>query len=182
MPSSSMRDGIVQSAVFQIARRFRMAMELRLIEGGRLVQQLRSGRWHQLLLEMRDSLTKRQMEEEFDKTNQVATAATAVAVEQILADIDVKGRTGLLVEGTQPDKLMPRAGTRRPPVVTLQVLQQRDALFEPFQILGHGAVSRLQVERRRKAVRFPGKDGGRQFVSEPQGPETGKKREYAVPA
>lgn len=31
-------------------------------------------------------------------------------------------------------------------------------------------------------MRFPGKDGGRQFVSEPQGPETGEKREYAVPA
>ena len=38
--------GIVQSTVFQISGRFRMTMELKLIEGERLFHQLRSGSRH----------------------------------------------------------------------------------------------------------------------------------------
>jgi hypothetical protein len=48
--------------------------------------------------------------------------------------------------------------------VALQIFQQRNALFEPLQILGHGAVFASEVERRRKAAGFPGKDGGRGVV------------------
>ena len=48
----------------------------------------------------------------------------------------------------------------RLPVVALQILQQRDALFEPLQILGHGAAFASGVEVRRKAALFPGEDGG----------------------
>jgi hypothetical protein len=55
----------------------------------------------------------------------------------------------------------PRAGTTRLPVVALQILQQRNALFEPLQILGHGAGFAFRVKRRRKAAAMPGKDGGR---------------------
>ena len=46
---------------------------------------------------MRDTLAERQIEEELDKADQVAAPATPVTVEQILAGIDVEGRTGLLV-------------------------------------------------------------------------------------
>jgi len=63
-----------------------------------------------------------------------------MAVEQILGGIDVEGGMGLLVKGTQPDPLLAEAGTIRLPVVALQILQQRNALFEPLQILGHDAV------------------------------------------
>ena len=66
--------------------------------------------------------------------------------------------------------------------MALQILQQRDALFEPLQIPGHGAVFASGVEVRRKAALFPGKDGGRPFFLNPQGPEPGEKREYGVPA
>ena len=74
-----------------------MAMELELIEGDRLLQQLGNGSGRQFLFEMRHALAERQMEEELDKADQVAAAATAVAVEQILAGVDVEGRTSLLV-------------------------------------------------------------------------------------
>jgi hypothetical protein len=46
-------------------------------------------------LEKRHRLAERQIEEELDKADQVAAAAAAVAVEQILSGIDVEGRTSL---------------------------------------------------------------------------------------
>ena len=115
--------GIAQSALLQIACGLRMEMELKSVEGGRLLQQLghRSGRY--FLFKECDGLAERQMEVELDKANQIATLAAAVAVEQILGGIDVKRRTSLLVQRTQADKLLPRAGTTRLPVVALQILQ-----------------------------------------------------------
>ena len=117
-----------------------------------------------------------------DKADQVATPATPVTVEQILVGIDVEGRTSFLMQRAQPDQFLPRAGTTRLPVVALQILQQRNALFEPLQIVGHRAVFRLQGERRRKAAGFPGKDGGRRQFLKAQGPDPGEKWKYGVPA
>ena len=77
--------GIMQTALLQIADRFRMAVELELIEGGRFLQQPGDGSGREFLLEKRDRLAERQIEEELDKADQVAAAAAAVAVEQILA-------------------------------------------------------------------------------------------------
>jgi hypothetical protein len=45
-------------------------------------------------------------------------------------------------------------------VEPLQVLQQRNTLFELFQILTHRLWDSLQNERRRELASFPGKDGG----------------------
>src|SRR5215469_9449007 len=131
--------GIVQTALLQIADRFRMAVELELIEGGRLLQQPGKGSGCKFLLEKRYRLVERQIEEELDKADQVATPAAAVTVEQILSGVDVEGRTSILVQRAQTDELLASAGTTRLPVVALQVLHQRNALFEPLQILDHGA-------------------------------------------
>ncbi len=76
--------GIVQTALLQIADRFRMAVELELIEGGRLLPQPGNGSGCEFLLEKRHRLVERQIEEQLDKANPVATAAAAMAVEQIL--------------------------------------------------------------------------------------------------
>lgn len=122
------------------------------------------------------------MQEQLNKADQVATLATTVTVEQVFVGIDVEGRTSLLVQRAQADKLLPRAGTTRPPVVALQILQQRDALFEPLQIVGHSASLPPRVEHRSKATIFPGKDGGRRWFLKPQRPEPGEKGEYGVPA
>jgi hypothetical protein len=87
----------VQTALLQAADRFWMAVELELIEGGRLLQQPGNGSGCEFLLEQRHRLVERQIEEELDKADQVATPAAAVAVEQILSGVDVEGRTSLLV-------------------------------------------------------------------------------------
>jgi hypothetical protein len=70
----------------------------------------------------------------------------------------------------------------RLPVVALQVLQQRDSFFEPLQILGHGVFSHPESSLGRKAAIFPGEDGGRHSLLNPQGPEPGEKRKSGVPA
>ena len=105
------------------------------VEGGRLLQQLGSGRGHQLLFEIRDALVKRQIEEDLDKADQIAAPATAVAVEQILADVDVEGGASVAVQGTEADELLLACGGATCPVALLQIIQQRNALFEMFQIL-----------------------------------------------
>ena len=78
------------------------------------------------------------MAEEFDKANHIATAPTSVAVEQILVGIDVERRARFPMQGTQPYELLPGSRTATAPVVPLQVLQQRQPLFELFQVLAHG--------------------------------------------
>src|SRR3954470_22774480 len=82
--------GIVQTALLQIPDRFRVAVELELIEGGRLLQQRGNGSGCEFLFEKRHRLVERQIEEELDKADQVSTAAAAVAVEQILSSVDVE--------------------------------------------------------------------------------------------
>ena len=66
--------------------------------------------------------------------------------------------------------------------MALQILQQRNALFEPLQIVGHRAVFASKDERRRKPAVFPGKDGGRRQFLKPQRPEPREKWKYGVPA
>ena len=87
----------MQSAAFQISCSFRMAVELKLIEGGRLLQQSENGSGEQFLFEMSHSLAERQIEEELDKADQVAAPAAAVAVEQVFGGIDVEGGARFLM-------------------------------------------------------------------------------------
>ena len=63
MPSSY-QGGIVQSALVQIASGFRMVMELELVKGGCLPQQLGNGSGRQFQFEKRHRLAERQIEEE----------------------------------------------------------------------------------------------------------------------
>ena len=82
-----------------------------------------------------ETLAEGEMLRQFDKTNQVAALTTAVTVEQILAGVDVEGRTSVAVQGTEPDELLLACGGASCPVALLQIVQQSNALFEVFQIL-----------------------------------------------
>lgn len=42
-------------------------------------------------------MAERQIEEQLDKADQIAAAATAMTVEQILAGVDIEGRAGFTV-------------------------------------------------------------------------------------
>jgi hypothetical protein len=103
---------------------------------------------------MRNTLAERQLEEELDKANKIATVPTSVAIKQVLAGIDIKRRARVRVQGTQPHKLVPGTAAARGPVVSLQVLQQWQVLFESFQVRVHEAVS-SQNRDYEEADRFP---------------------------
>src|SRR5580658_4053288 len=156
--------GVPQSPTFQISNRFRSAMKLNLIVGSGLRQQLSGSRGAgprcQFLLQMRNTLAERHVEEEFHKPNQIAAVPTSVAIEQVLTDVDIKGRTRFLVQRTQAHKLLPGTASARLPVMPLQVFQHREVLFELLQIRVHGVCS-SQNEATRNQSAFPGKDGGR---------------------
>src|SRR5215469_18890147 len=119
---------------------------------------------------------------QLDKTNQVAALTTAVTVEQVLAGIDVKGRARFPVQGTQPHELLAGASAAGGPVVLLQVLQQRQALFEPFQILFHGRAflpwSSVGEKPRSSQARMVDDS----IFSKPQGPVAFEKGEESRPA
>ena len=72
-----------------------MPVELELKESGGLLQHIVVGeRRRNLLLEVGQALAERETPREFDKADQVATATAAVAVEKILAGIDIERGLG----------------------------------------------------------------------------------------
>jgi hypothetical protein len=56
---------------------------------------------------MSKSSMKREIEGKFDKANEVAAAAAAVAVENVFGRIDVEGSTSLAVQRTESDEFVP---------------------------------------------------------------------------
>src|ERR1700676_1911827 len=98
------QDGIVNSAPVEIAHRFGVIVESLSIKSGSLFQH-RGGIdcGTGLRIEAGKALAERQMPGQLDKANQIATLATAVAVENILARVDIERRPGLLVQRTESD-------------------------------------------------------------------------------
>ena len=135
--------GIVHSALREILNAFRITVEFQLIEGGRVREQLGSG--GEFLLEIGDALAKREMARQFDKANQVATTPAAMTVEQVFPGVDVEGGMSILMQRTESRELGAGIDPMPSPVVALQILQQRDALFEPFEVLAHGVQSSPSV-------------------------------------
>src|SRR5215472_4930616 len=174
--------GVAQSAPEQILHRFLMTGELQLGKGGGLLEQVRVVRRRHALLEVGETLPEGEMLRQLHKTNQVAPLTTAVAVEQVLARIDVKRRARFRVQRTQPHELLAGASAAGGPVVLLQELQQRQALFEPFQILLHGRAflpwSSVGEKPRSSQARMVDDS----IFSEPQGPVAFEKGKESWPA
>ena len=149
----------MHTALGQVIHAFAMTMQLELVEAGSTSEQLRSG--SQFLRQVRDTLAEGEMVREFDKADKVATAPTAVTVEQVFLRVDVEGRMSVLMQRTESRELGAGANAMPSPVVPLQVLQQRNTLFKPFEILAHGAHSSPSVKigtlGRRSQARMVGK-------------------------
>jgi len=119
-----------------------------------------------------------------------------VTVEEIFAGVDVERRAGFRMQGTESDELGAVTSRLGDPVLLPQIIEQRKALFEFFEVLAHGAVLPSGSERRRRWAAFPGKDGGwrnflraagaREFVEPPESAKTkaqlGDPPEHQVPA
>src|SRR5205085_6519995 len=174
------RGGIVQSAVFQILQRLGVAIELLLIKSGGCVKHGGRIGWRStVLLEVSEALAEGQLAGQLDKAQEIAALAATVAVEEIFAGVDIERRAGFRVQGTESDELGAVASRPGNPVLLPQIIEQRQALLEFFEVLAHGAVA-SGCERRRRWPAFPGKDGGRRnFLSnagarEPAEPESAK--------
>src|SRR5262252_4513149 len=136
-------------------------MELLLIKSGGLLEHDGRIGWRStVLLEVSDALTEGQMARQLDKAQEIATLAATVAVEKIFAGVDIERRAGFRVQGTEADELGAVASRPGNPVLLLpQIIEQRQALLEFFEVLAHGAVA-SGCERRRMWPAFPGKEGG----------------------
>jgi len=156
------RDGIVQSPLLQIVLCLGVAIELLLIERRGLLQDgVRVGGSSTLLLEVSEALAEGQMAGQLDKAQEIAALAATVTVEEIFAGVDIERGLGFLVQRTEADELGAVTGRPAGPILLPQIVEQRQALFEFFDILAHGVVGlrRRTLEEGRPA--FPGKDGGR---------------------
>src|SRR5262249_12770075 len=80
---------------------------------------------------------------------------------EVLAGVDVKGRAGFRVQRAKSDEL--GVVTSRPggPILPSQIIEQRQSLFDFFEVLSHGRVFASRDEGRRTPAAFPGKDGRR---------------------
>src|ERR1700682_4567988 len=90
------------------------------------------------MLQVGDAFAKGKLLGKLHEADQVATAVTAVAIEQILAGIDIERRLRIRMQRAESPDLVAGADMVSGPVVPLQVLQQRQTLFELLQILAHG--------------------------------------------
>ena len=130
---------------------------------------------------MRNTLTEWHVEKEFYKADQIATLPTSVAVEQVPAGIDIKGRARIAVQWTKPYKLLPGAATAGSPVMPLQIVQQREMLFELFQVRIQGFVF-LQESRLRRIGPFSqARMVGGETVLEAQWPEQPQEQSHGGP-
>jgi hypothetical protein len=74
---------------------------LLLIKRGGLLE--RGGR-STVLLEVSEALAERQLAGQLDKAQEIAALAATVTVEEIFAGVDIEGRTGFRVQGTEADE------------------------------------------------------------------------------
>src|SRR6516165_5644037 len=88
MPAGVTENPVFTGSLTQILNRFRMTVELQLVKGGGLLQQWGVVGGRHALLEVGETLPEGEMLRQLHKTNQVASATTAVTVEQIFAAID----------------------------------------------------------------------------------------------
>ena len=133
--------GIVQSALLQIVQRLWVTIQLLSIEGSGLLEHIsRVSERNALLLEVSEALAKRQMAGQLDKAKEIAALAATVTVEEIFVGVDIERRAGFRMQGTESDELGAVTSRLGDPVLLPQIIEQRKALFEFFEVLVHGAV------------------------------------------
>src|SRR5215831_10372874 len=167
------RGAIVQPALLEIVERLGVAIELVLIESGGLLQHGGSvGVRSTELFEVSEAFAKRQMVGQLNKAQKIAALTTAVTVEEIFAGVDIERGSGFRVQQTESHELGAVTGRPTGPILLLQIVEQRQAQFEFFDILAHGRCWPPGANVRRSRPAFPGKDGGhRENFSATQRPE-----------
>jgi hypothetical protein len=100
------QSGVMESTLFQIPSRLWAVIELLLIESGSLPQHGGGVRPRALLFEVGEALAEGEVLGQLHKANQIAALTATMAVKEILAGIDIKGRPSLQVQGTESHELV----------------------------------------------------------------------------
>src|SRR5260221_265379 len=111
-------------------------------------------------MQQRKSLRELHLVIEFGKANHVTAATTAVAVEQALARIHQEAGFVIGVQRTQSHPSTAAELSRRLPIVSLQIVQQRNLLFQLVESLAtHGLLAssgRIRQKGTRRGRSFKG--------------------------
>src|SRR5437016_7763129 len=166
------QDGIAQSALLEIAPCLGVAIELLLIESGGLLQH--GGRVsckRTLLLEVSETLAEGQMTGQLDKAKEIAALTATVTVKEIFAGVDIERRAGFRMQGTKSDELGAVSDGPGGPMLVPQIIEQRKALFQFFEVLAHGAVLPLEANVGEGGQHSQARMVGGGIFSETQGPK-----------
>ncbi len=137
---------ITQSSLLKIAQCLGVAFELLLIENRGLLEHGDRVGWNSaLLLEVSNTLAKGQMTGQLDKANQIAALAATVTVEEIFASVDIERRPGFRMQWAESNELGAESDRPGGPTLLPQIIEQRQTLFQFFDILAHGAVFPLEA-------------------------------------
>src|SRR5215467_13094663 len=82
------QSSVPHPALSQILNAFWIAMQFELIKGSGVLEELRAGR--EFLLQVGEALAKREMLGKLNEANEVASLSAPVAIEQVLARVDVE--------------------------------------------------------------------------------------------
>src|SRR5271169_7208786 len=82
---------------------------------------------------------------QLDKAKEIAALAATVTVKEIFAGIDIERRAGFRMKGTESDELGAVRGGPGDPILLPQIIEQRKALFQFFDVLAHDAVLPLEI-------------------------------------
>jgi hypothetical protein len=74
---------------------------------------------------------------QLDKAKEIAALAATVTVKEIFAGIDIERRAGFRMKGTESDELGAVRGGPGDPILLPQIIEQRKALFQFFDVLAH---------------------------------------------
>ncbi len=163
---------IAQSSLLKIAQCLEVAIELLLIERGCLLEDgHRVNGESALLVEVSEAFAEGQMTGPLDKAKEIAALSATVTVKEILAGVDIERRSGFWMQGTESDELVAVSGGPGDPILLPQIIEQRKALFQFFEVLAHDAVLPREASVGDCGQHFQARMVGGEIFSEPQGPE-----------
>ena len=148
-----------------------------------------------MLLEVNEAFAKGQMTGQLDKANEIAALSATVTVKEIFAGVDIKGRAGVRVQGTESDELGAVCGRPSDPILLPEIIEQRKMLFQFFDVLAQRRLLPLKAKvgegRQHSQARMVGKgkffrDARAREFAEPESAKTkdplGDQPDHQAPA